>query len=119
MRPTWLRQRETIQKRSLIPVAGCSLGRIMRLPTGAGTRRGPRHACLRCLVAVILPKGCTMLLLVVVISDQTAASTVSCEPDPLGRTTVSYEWAPAAAVDPWPTLGSGAAPAPAPGSSEP
>jgi hypothetical protein len=67
--PTRLHRRQTTQKRSLIPVAGCSLGCIMRLPTCAGTRRGPRQACLRCLVAVILPKGCTMLLLVVVISE--------------------------------------------------
>lgn len=42
LRRTWLRGRENVHKRCLIHVAGCSLGLIMRLLTGAGTSRGLR-----------------------------------------------------------------------------
>ncbi len=39
MRRVWLRGRDNVQKRYLVHVAGCNLGLLMRLLTGAGTLR--------------------------------------------------------------------------------
>lgn len=81
MRRTWLRGRENIQKRYLIDVAGYNLGLIMRLLTGVGTTREFQARQSACLAAVIMPNGCLMLLLIVVVSDQTAAIAIIA-PDP-------------------------------------
>jgi hypothetical protein len=83
IRRTWLRGRERIRGRSLSHVAGDTIGRILRLPTDAGTPREFQARQPACLVALILPNGCRMLLIAVV-GDQTAAITVSFEPDPPG-----------------------------------
>lgn len=82
MRRTWLRGRENIQKRYLIHVAGYNLGLIMRLLTGVGTPREFQARLSACLTAIILPNGCPMLLLIAVVSDQTAAIAISFAPNP-------------------------------------
>ena len=84
MRRSWLRGRENIHKRYLIHVAGYNLGLIMRLLIGAGTPKEFQARLSACLAAVIMPNGCTMMLLIVAAGDQTAAIAISLEPDPLG-----------------------------------
>jgi hypothetical protein len=83
MRRSWLRGRENLHKRYLIHVAGYSLGLIMRLLTGVGTPREFRARLAACFADIFAPNGCPILLLIVVIGDQTAAIAVSFAPDPL------------------------------------
>jgi transposase len=73
-----------LHKRYLIHVAGHNLGLIMRLLTGAGTPREFRARASACLAAAMTPTGGLCLLLIVAIDDQTAALTLSIEPDQLG-----------------------------------
>jgi hypothetical protein len=82
MRRTWLRGRDNIHKRYLIHVAGYNLGLIMRLLTSAGTPREFQARLSACLAALILPNGCPLLLLIVLLGDQTAAIAVTFGPDP-------------------------------------
>ncbi|MGK7863224.1 hypothetical protein [Falsiroseomonas sp. E2-1-a4] len=82
MRRTWLRGRENIQKRYLIHVAGYNIGLIMRLLTGVGTPREFQARLSAGLAAIIMPNGCLILLLIAVVSDQTAAIAISFAPDP-------------------------------------
>jgi hypothetical protein len=83
MRRSWLRGRENIHKRCLIHVAGCNLGLLMRLLTGAGTAREFQARLSARLAALILPNGCPMLLLIGIAGDQTTAIAVTFGPDPL------------------------------------
>jgi hypothetical protein len=83
MRRTWLRGRENIHKRYLIHVAGYNLGLLMHLLTGAGTPREFQARLSACLAELILPNGCPMLLLIVLVGDQTTAIAVTFEPDRL------------------------------------
>jgi hypothetical protein len=54
----------------------------MRLLTGAGTPREFQARLSACLAALILPNGCPLLLLIVLVGDQTAAIAVTFGPDP-------------------------------------
>lgn len=82
MRRTWLRGRDNIHKRYLIHVAGYNLGLIMRLLTGAGTPREFQARLSAYFAAIVTPNGRPLLLLIVVVGNQTAAIAVSFEPDP-------------------------------------
>jgi hypothetical protein len=79
MRRVWLRGREKVQKRYLIHVAGYNLGLIMRLLTGAGTPRELWAAAQAWLSTFMLPDGGLIVVLVVLIGEQTAI----LQPDPL------------------------------------
>jgi hypothetical protein len=68
----------------LIHVTGYNRGLIMRLLTGAGTPRAFQARLSACPAAVILPNDGTMLLLIVVAGDQTAAIALSLEAYRLG-----------------------------------
>lgn len=83
MRRVWLRGREKVQKRYLIHVAGYNLGLIMRLLTGAGTPRELRAVAQAWLLAFMLPDGTLIMVLVVLIGEQTAVLIVNIQPDPL------------------------------------
>jgi hypothetical protein len=83
MRRVWLRGREKLQKRYLIHVAGYNLGLIMRLLTGAGTPRELRTAAQASLLALILPNGEVVVVLVVLFGEQCAVLAISLQPDPL------------------------------------
>ena len=54
---------------------------VLRLLTGAGTPRGFRTRVLASLAAVATPAGGLLVLLIVAAGDQTAAVTLSIEPD--------------------------------------
>jgi len=83
MRRVWLRGREKVQKRYLIHVAGYNLGLIMRLLTGAGTPRELWAATQTWFLAFMLPDGGPIVVLGVVLGEQTAILAVSIQQDPL------------------------------------
>jgi len=84
MRRVWLRGRANVQKRYLIHVAGYNLGLIMRLLTGAGT---PRQLTVRAcvwLLAIPVPDGGLIVIMLLVIGDQSAALAVHIRLDAPG-----------------------------------
>jgi hypothetical protein len=83
MRWVWLRGREKGQKRYLIHVAGYNLGLIMRLLTGAATPRELWAAAQAWLLAFMLPDGGLIVVLVVLLGEQTALLAATVQPDPL------------------------------------
>jgi hypothetical protein len=81
LRRAWLRDRENLQKRYMIHVAGYNLGLVMRLLTGAGTPREFRAKVSAYRAAAVTPAGGLFILLIGVAGDQTAAVALSIEPD--------------------------------------
>jgi len=81
MRRVWLRGRENVQKRYLIHVAGCNLGLIMRLLTGAGTPRGFRARSAAWLFAVSAPDGSLIVVMFVVSGNQVGALAFTITPN--------------------------------------
>jgi len=84
MRRVWLRGRANVQKRYLIHVAGYNLGLIMRLLTGAGT---PRQLTVRAcvwLLAIPVPDGGLIVIMLLVIGNQSAALAVHIRLDAPG-----------------------------------
>ena len=83
MRRVWLRDRDNVQKRYLIHVAGYNLGLLMRLLTGAGT---PREfiAMASGRLLTLQPDVVLIVMIFVAADNQRAAFAVMIRPIPLG-----------------------------------
>jgi transposase len=82
LRQVWLRGRENIDKRHLIHVAGYSLGKIMRLLTGAGTPRKFRMPAFVMPLAILKPDEGLILAVFAAIGNQSAAFAIWLNTDP-------------------------------------
>jgi transposase len=82
LRRVWLRGRENIHKRYLIHVAGYSLGKIMRLLTGAGTPREFRMPAFVMPFAILKHDEGLILVVFAAIGNQSAAFAVWLNTDP-------------------------------------
>src|ERR1700722_4050863 len=76
MRRVWLRGRDNVQKRYLIPVAGYNLGLLMRLLTGAGTPRAFIAIASGGILTILQPDGVLIVMIFVVANNQCATFAV-------------------------------------------
>jgi hypothetical protein len=83
MRRAWLRERDNLQKRYLVHVAGYNLGLIMRLLVGAGTPREFLAGASARLLALTTADGAVLVVLTVAAGTETAMLVVALMPEPL------------------------------------
>jgi len=81
MRRARLNGRANIERRYLVHVCGDSRGLIMRLLAGPGTPSDLRARLCACVIAVLVPTDGRLVLLLVAVGRQTAAITVTVEPE--------------------------------------